>query len=199
MKRHLIAAGALLLALAGCSTTAPETDQASPGAPTVTTDKAAFLAEHGLEGMDGAQIIDHLDQVPLAQRSTDLMASVRADHLLLADAEREFTIPLPEDRFYLAVAPYVDHTHECYYHSLTTCRGELAGEELRIRIVDDATGETLVEEQVTTFDNGFVGFWLPQGVNGTIEAGYQGRTGRSAFSTTDEGATCLTTLQLTEA
>lgn len=196
MKLRLIAvAGALLVTLAGCSTTAPETDQTPASTPAITTDQADFLAAHDLDGMDGAQIVDHLDRVPVADRPTDLMASVRADHLLLADAEQEVAVPLGEGGFYLAVAPYVDQTHECYYHSLTTCRGELANEDIGVRIVDEA-GEVLVDEQVTTFDNGFVGFWLPRDVDGTIEVTYGGLTGQSAFSSSDEEATCLTTLQL---
>lgn len=197
MKRHLIVAGTLMLTLAGCSTATPGADRVTPAAPTVTTDEAGFLADHGLVGMDAAEIIDHLDRVPVAQRSTDLTAAVRADHLLLADAERKLTVPIREDRFYLSLAPFIEQTHECHYHSLTTCRGELANEEVGIRILDDATGEVLVDEQVTTFDNGFVGFWLPRDVNGTIEATYEGRTGRSSFSTGEGGATCLTDLRLT--
>ncbi|WP_367405046.1 CueP family metal-binding protein [Kocuria marina] len=195
MKRELIVAGALLLALAGC-TAAP---QAQPVATstTATTSESGFLADHDLAGLDAVQIIDHLDQVPVAERPTELMASVRADHLLLSDTEQELNLPLPEDRFYLSLAPYLDQTHECHYHSLTTCRGELANEQITVRITDDATGQTLIEEQVTTFNNGFAGFWLPRGITGTIEVTYDGHTGQSTFSASDEAATCLTTLQLT--
>lgn len=195
----ITAAGALLLTLAGCSTAAPETEQRLPGSSISATDQAQFLAAHDLDGMDGAQIIDHLDRMPVADRPTDLMASVRADQLLLTDAEQELAVPLGEDRFYLSVAPYVDQTHECFYHSLTTCRGELANQDVGVRIIDDATGEVLVDEQVTTFDNGFVGFWLPRDVEGTIEVTHDGLTGQRVFSSDDEGATCLTTLQLTAA
>lgn len=183
------------MALAGCSNASPETDQEPVSPPTITTDHADFLAAHDLDGMDGKQIIDHLDRVPVVDRPTDLMASVRADQLLLTDEEQEVAVPLGEDGFYLSVAPYVDQTHECYYHSLTTCRGELANQDIGVRITDE-TGEVLVDEQVTTFDNGFVGFWLPRDVDGTIEITHDGLTGQSAFSTSNEGATCMTTLQL---
>lgn len=196
VRRHLIAAAAaLLLTLAGCSSTAPEADQAPASTPVITTDQADFFAAHDLDGMDGTQIVDHLDRVPVTERPTDLMASVRADQLVLADGEQEIAVPLGEDRFYLSVAPYVDQTHECYYHSLTTCRGELDNEDIGVRIIDE-TGEVLVDEHVTTFDNGFVGFWLPRDVEGTIEVTHDGLTGQSNFSTSKEGATCLTTLQL---
>ncbi len=191
MKRSLILVAALSLVLAGCSTTTPD---ASPTTAS-TAAQADFLAAHDLEGMDGQQIIDLLDRMPVADRPTDLMASVRADQLVLTDGDQEVAVPLGEDGFYLSVAPYVDKTHECYYHSLTTCRGELANEDISVRIVDE-TGEVLVDEQVTTFDNGFVGFWLPREVEGTLEVNYDGRTGQSHFSTSEEGATCLTTRRL---
>lgn len=197
VKRHVIAAaGVFALTLTGCSTHAPETDRTPPGPSTGTTDQAAFLAAHDLDGMDGEQVVDHLDRMPVTDRSTELMASVRADQLLLTDAEQEVALPLTEGEFYLSVAPYVDRTHECFYHSLTTCRGELTNQDIDVRIVDDASGEVLVDEEVTTFDNGFAGFWLPRDVDGTIEVTHDGLTGRSAFSSGDEGATCLTTLQL---
>ncbi|EID56358.1 hypothetical protein SacxiDRAFT_4176 [Saccharomonospora xinjiangensis XJ-54] len=199
MKRNMIALGVVvLLLLTGCSVAGPESSRTSQGESASTAGGSTLLADFGLDGMDGKQIVDHLDRVPVARRSADLVASVRADHVVLADGVREVRVPLGEDRFYLSVAPYVDRTHDCVYHSLTTCRGELAGKEVRVRAVDDVTGEVLVEERTTTFDNGFVGFWLPRGVNGSIEVAYGDLTGRSAFSTTEDGATCLTTLRLTE-
>lgn len=194
MKRPVILVAALALVLAGCSSATPDASSTA-SAPASTAAQADFLAAHDLDGMDGQQIVDHLDRMPVADRPTDLMASVRADQLQLADPAQEIAVPLGKDRFYLSVAPYVSQTHECYYHSLTTCRGELANEEIDVRIVDDS-GEVLVDEQVTTFDNGFVGFWLPRDVQGTIEVTRDGRTGQSTFSTSEEGATCLTTLRL---
>ncbi|AGF72194.1 hypothetical protein A605_05940 [Corynebacterium halotolerans YIM 70093 = DSM 44683] len=147
--------------------------------------------------MDTAGIIDHLDRVDVAERSTDLIASVRPDELLLTDNNREVVLDLPENQTYVSIAPYVNQTHDCFYHSLTTCLGELGNENIHVTITDGATGEQLVDEQVTTFDNGFIGFWMPSDTTGTVEVSYQGHTGTTGFSTTDEGATCLTDLRLT--
>ncbi len=189
MRRPILLAAALLLVLTGC--TAPTTNSSQPS----DTPQADFLAGYGLDGLGVQQIIDRLDQVPVAERPTGLMASVRVDELLLADARNEVAVPIGEDGFYLSIAPYVDQTHECFYHSLTTCRGELANTDIEVRIVD-AAGTVLVDEQVTTFDNGFAGFWLPRDVKGTIEVSYDGRVAVGDFSTGDDGATCLTTLKL---
>ncbi|MGC5617737.1 CueP family metal-binding protein, partial [Georgenia sp. Z1491] len=70
------------------------------------------------------------------------------------------------------------------------------GQDIQVRILDQASGEELVNDEMTTFDNGFAGFWLPRDVEGTIEITYDGLTGTADFSTTDDGATCLTDLQL---
>ncbi|GAA4287562.1 CueP family metal-binding protein [Georgenia daeguensis] len=204
-RRIAVAAAGVVLVLAGCSTTEPgagETSGAGAGetAAAGATEAASSgvegrLAAYDLDGLEADDIVDELDRLPLAERPDDLMASVRVDQLVLSDGEEELAMELPQDRFYVSVAPFVEQTHECFYHSLTTCTGELGGEEVQVTIVDDA-GEVLVDERTTTYDNGFVGFWLPREVAGTIRVSYDGLEGEAAFSTTDDGATCVTTLKL---
>ena len=191
MKRAAIAAAALALALTGCSATDPE--------PTAdgTVSQDAFLTTHGLADMDAVEIIDHLDRQKVTERPTDLIASVRPDELLLSSGDQQVVVDLPDNQTYVSIAPYLNSTHDCFYHSLTTCVGELSNEDIQVTITDEATGEVLVDEATTTFDNGFIGFWLPDDVTGLIEVSYQGRTGTTEFSTTDDGATCVTDLRLT--
>lgn len=191
MKRAAIAAAALALALTGCSAADPE--------PTAdgTVSQDAFLTAHGLADMDAVEIIDHLDRQKVTERPTDLIASVRADELLLSSDDQEVVVDLPDNQTYVSIAPYLTSTHDCFYHSLTTCQGELDNEDIQVTITDEATGEVLVDEATTTFDNGFIGFWLPDDVTGLIEVSYQGHTGSTEFSTTDDGATCVTDLHLT--
>lgn len=191
VKRAAIAAAALALALTGCSVTDPE--------PTAdgTVSQDTFLTTHGLAAMDAVEIIDHLDRQKVTERPTDLIASVRADELLLSSDDQEVVVDLPDNQTYVSIAPYLTSTHDCFYHSLTTCLGELDNEDIQVTITDEATGEVLVDEATTTFDNGFIGFWLPDDTTGLIEVSYQGRTGTTEFSTTDDGATCVTDLRLT--
>ena len=191
MKRAAIAAAALALALTGCSAADPE--------PTAdgTVSQDTFLTTHGLAGMDAVEIIDHLDRQKVTERPTDLIASVRADELLLSSDDQEVVLDLPDNQTYVSIAPYLTSTHDCFYHSLTTCLGELDNEDIQVTITDEATGEVLVDETTTTFDNGFIGFWLPDDATGLIEVSYQGRTSTAEFSTADDGATCVTDLRLT--
>ena len=190
MKRTVLFATAPIVALVlgGCSALNSATGEGA---------REDFLDTYGLVDMDARQIIDHLDQQPVAQRQTDLIASVRTNELVLTDREQEITLDLPENLTYMSIAPYITQTHDCFYHSLTTCQGELGNEPIYVTFTDAVTGDTLVEEQVTTFDNGFAGFWVPSEVTGTIEVSYQDRSGFTNFSTTDDGATCVTDLRLT--
>nr|WP_279402879.1 CueP family metal-binding protein [Arthrobacter sp. JCM 19049] len=70
--------------------------------------------------------------------------------------------------------------------------------DVKVTVTDNKTGQKLVDESMQTFDNGFVGLWLPRGMEGTLTVEAQGKSGTTNISTvSDEDATCLTTLQLT--
>lgn len=169
------------------------------GQPRDTVDEAtgAILAAHGLDGLDARGIIAKLDTMPLAERPTDLMASIRPTGLVLADdTQREATVPMPEGELYVSFAPYVSQTHDCWFHSLTTCTGELRGADVKVTVTD-ATGATILDETSTTYDNGFLGVWLPRDIDGTLTVEHDGKVATSPISTKgDEAATCVTTLPL---
>lgn len=188
-------AAVVVLVLAGCGGEDPApTASASPAATASSAAADAILDRLGT-GDDVVRAIETLDQVT-GERQSDVLASVRYDTLVLEDEDSETSVPIPGDRFYLSVAPYVDETHECFYHSLTTCQGELVEETLDVTITD-STGETLAEGPVTTYSNGFVGFWLPRDITATITVSHQGRTASADITTDEDAPTCLTTLQLT--
>lgn len=182
----LLAIAALLLA--GCGA-APKTQREGDG---------GLLAAYGLEGLDAREVIERLDTMAVAGRPTDLMASVRPDALVLSDPSgREERLAMPRDEVYVAVAPYREQTHECHFHSLTTCLGELRGEDVAVRLTD-ADGTLLLDEKRRTYDNGFVGLWVPRGLRAslTIEHGDRRSTTRISTRSADD-ATCVTTMQLT--
>lgn len=148
------------------------------------------------ENRDAREVIEELDTTPVAERRSDIMASIRPDSLIIADAAgQETSLPLPADEFYVSIAPYATQTHDCFYHSLTTCLGELGNEPLQVKVVAE-DGTTLVDDQLQTFDNGFLGLWLPRDITATISIAHEGRTATQEITTDAEAATCLTTLQL---
>lgn len=155
-----------------------------------------LLADLDLADEDVTGVIDQLDRLPIDERPTGLMASVQTDELVLTDGQQEATMALPQGKSYVSIAPFVDETHDCYYHSLTTCLGEMSGENVDVVITDSETGEAVVDESTTTFDNGFVGFWVPSDISGTIRITAEGKSGSTEFSTKSDGPTCVTDLQL---
>lgn len=194
MKKRLDFLGAVLfvavLTLSGCATTP---DQNGAG---VTQASDGLLADYDLGNLDAKQIIDQLDTLPVAERSTELFASIKTDALLLSDQQgREVSLDMPAEEFYVSIAPYVSQTHDCFYHSLTTCLGELQDKEVQVNITA-ADGTVLVDETRHTFSNGFLGFWLPKDIDATITLDHDGQTVSAPLSTYEDDPTCLTTLQL---
>ena len=196
MTKNLLAAAAIpLLFLAGCSSTEPGATQTAVGTQTPQVSETAFLEPFGLDGGDPREIVAVLDQTN-DDREKGIVGSVRYDHVVFTTEEGEQKVPLADDDFYLSLAPYVDQTHECYYHNLASCQGELVGEDMDVTITS-ADGEVLVDETVTTYDNGFVGFWLPRDIEGTVEVAFDGKSVVAPIATGPEDPTCVTTLQLT--
>ena len=195
-KTALTTGAVALLVLAGCSTSTPDDPMAVPEQTSTFTEiDTSFLEPYGLADSEPRDIVTALDRTN-DDRANGLAGSVRYDHVLFTTDDGEQRIPLAEDEFYLSLAPYVDQTHECYYHNLSSCQGELVGEDLDVTITSD-DGEVLVDETVTTYDNGFVGFWLPRDIEGTIEVEFDGRSVTAPIATGPEDPTCVTTLQLT--
>ncbi|PYH00779.1 hypothetical protein CVV67_09395 [Arthrobacter stackebrandtii] len=184
-----------MLFAAGCSAKTPGSGSSAP-AGSANPD---LIAELGFAGMDAKEIITELDALPLEQRPAGIMASIRPDELVLMDAaKREAAVPMPADEFYVSVAPYVAQTHECHFHSLTTCVGEQRNKEMSVTVKDNATGKAVLEEKRSTFDNGFMGLWLPRGIDATLTIGFDGKSATQALSTkAGDDATCVTTAQLT--
>lgn len=176
------------ITLAGCT----------PSAPTdIDSTAQQLLASHDLAGLDVGDVIERLDAMPVADRPDDLIASVQPDALVLRDANgRESRLSMPDDTVYISVAPFRDQAHECHFHSLTTCLGELSDAEVRVILTAD-DGTVLVDETRRTQDNGFTGIWVPRGIEATLTVESGGLSGSVPVSTTSpDDRTCITDLQL---
>lgn len=177
------------LLIAGCAPSSTESAGTADG---------TLLRDLGFEGAEAREIIDQLEALPLEQRPAGDLAAVRPFELVLSDESgREARLPLPEDEFYLSLAPFLTTTHDCHFHSLTTCIGELRSQDLEVQVTDDR-GAAVLEETVTTNPNGFLGLWLPRESELTLTCAQQGMSGSASISTSgEEAATCLTTLRMT--
>ncbi len=194
-----LAAGLILSGCVGTTSAPGQAPTPTTSVSTADSTEPGILTDHDLAGLDARQIIERLDSLPVADRPTDLIASIRPDQLLLSDDQgRELSVPMPADAFYLSLAPYLNGTHDCHFHSLTTCLGELQNTDVKLIVTDATTGEAVLEESRRTYDNGFVGVWLPRGIDADLTVEHAGRTATTTVSTRGaEDATCLTTLRLT--
>jgi hypothetical protein len=125
-------------------------------------------------------------------------ASITSQQLLVTNKDNsEVTYDLPENEFFVSIAPYVNQTHPCANHSLTSCRGEMVSEQFDVYI-EDAEGNVLVDDVLTSHANGFIDLWLPRDKIYHITISNDGKTGQSEFSTFKNDNTCMTTIQLME-
>ncbi|MGN7477813.1 CueP family metal-binding protein [Solibacillus silvestris] len=132
-----------------------------------------------------------------ANKTTDEKASITSTQLIVTDAnDNEITYALPEDEFFVSIAPYIQGTHPCKDHSLTGCQGELVQKEINV-LIENEKGEVVVDEAMTTLENGFIDLWLPRNEAFIIEMSYDGKSATGDLTTFEEDGTCVTTMQLT--
>ncbi|WP_298830144.1 CueP family metal-binding protein [uncultured Planococcus sp.] len=122
-------------------------------------------------------------------------ASIDDRELKVEDEEKTTIYPLPEEEFFVSIAPYETYTHPCEIHSLTGCQGELAEKEMKITVTDEQ-GEVHVDKLMTTPANGFIDLWLPRDQTYTVEIEADDKIGELQFSTFSGEPTCLTTIAL---
>lgn len=128
--------------------------------------------------------------------TTEESASVTGTELIITDETgKENSYPLPEDEFFVSIAPFKDITHPCTNHSLTGCQGELEQESFDIYIAD-SEGNIVIEEKLMTGENGFIDLWLPRNEQFNITISQGNEQAKAEITTYDESPTCITTMQL---
>src|SRR5699024_11273577 len=77
-------------------------------------------------------------------------ASITSTELVVTDEnQNETTYDLPEDEFFVSIAPFLNETHPCDIHSLTGCQGELVNEDLEEQI-ENSSDEVILDEMQQT-------------------------------------------------
>ncbi|MBN6886002.1 copper-binding protein CueP [Cytobacillus horneckiae] len=126
----------------------------------------------------------------------EVTASITSEELIVTNSDnKEISYSLPEDEFFVPIAPFVEVTHPCTNHSLTGCQGELVEKKFDVYI-EDEDGNVIVDEPMTSLKNGFIDFWLPRDKNYYVKIQYDGKTAESEISTFEGDNTCITTIQL---
>ncbi|BCG60960.1 CueP family metal-binding protein [Paenibacillus sp. URB8-2] len=124
-------------------------------------------------------------------------ASITSDQLTVtADNNNKTTYNLPKNEFFVSIAPYVNKTHPCATHSLTGCQGEMANEKFNVTITD-RDGKVVIQDELQSFDNGFIDFWLPRDQTFHVKIEQGGKSSESEISTFEDDDTCISTMKLT--
>jgi|SRR5690625_525471 len=124
-------------------------------------------------------------------------ASVTARELIITKEDgSEMSYDLPDDEFFVSIAPYRDETHACTYHSLTGCQGEMAHTDFQV-LIKDKDGNVFINKMMNSGANGFLDVWLPRHDSFDVQITYDDETVESELSTFDDDKTCITTMQLT--
>jgi hypothetical protein len=148
------------------------------------------------DGSEIKNIKEKVNEYSVGSFHDDVTASITSHELIISDKGKETTFDLPSDEFFVSIAPFMTTTHPCAIHSLTGCQGELVKEDFDVFIQDEA-GNVVVDEKMTSLENGFIDLWLPRDKNFQVILTHDGKTAESNISTFEGDDTCITTMQLT--
>ena len=124
-------------------------------------------------------------------------ASITSKQLIVTDSnEEELVYDLPEDDFFVSIAPFINETHPCEIHSLTGCQGEMVDKDFDISI-EDMEGNIILDEAMNSGSNGFIDLWIPRDKTYRVKVTHDGKQVESEISTFENDGTCITTMQLT--
>lgn len=125
----------------------------------------------------------------------DVNISVTDSTLSIVTEDNTITYEMPENEFYMSVAPYINQTHSCLFHSATGCMGELLEESFHILLID-TDGNVIIDDDFDSMSNGFIDLWLPRDIEGTLTITYGDLITIKDISTFTGDPTCETTMQL---
>lgn len=159
-----------------------------------------------LAGCAGKKVLNESDTQDIKQlvneysvhNMKDQSASITSEQLIVTTSnKKKLTYELPENEFFLSIAPFVKETHPCAIHSLTGCQGEMVEKEFDVHIAD-TEGNVILDQTMKSQANGFIDFWLPRDKTYRITIKHDGKIAESEISTFKDDNTCITTMQLSE-
>ncbi|TFE04043.1 hypothetical protein E2626_01565 [Jeotgalibacillus salarius] len=62
--------------------------------------------------------------------------------------------------------------------------------------IEDEEGNVIIDEEMTTYENGFIDLWLPRDKMYNVTIEHDSKSTESQISMYEADATCITTIQL---
>ncbi|MBM2814765.1 MAG: hypothetical protein HW421_1527 [Ignavibacteria bacterium] len=110
---------------------------------------------------------------------------------------RKTSKSLPDSLMYIAIAPYINKTHECSTHYPSSCTGEINEKEFKITAKDkDNISITYFDGNITSLKHGFIELWLTRNKNIELKITYDNKSGQEIIPTYNDSRSCITTIML---
>jgi len=194
MIRHATVSLLILfsLLLASC---ADSRRTAGTDAPAAARSASPRIGPELLEGLSAREALALANKWGTATPEVQSFVDTEAVKVTFKKSGKTVEIPLPADRLVVAFAPYISKTHPCEIHYMSGCQGELI--EMPVKVsATSADGAVLIEQEITTMENGFLELWLPRNQEITITMEALGRKAVGTIGTFPDSNTCITTFQL---
>lgn len=159
-----------------------------------TNDDLTILDRYNLQNMDIYELVSYFEETLNEDEALNVFITGKA--LTINDHKDTIEIDLPQEQFFLSLAPYINQTHPCSNHNLITCRGELTNQNFELKIIDLNTNVIIIDQTVTSEKNGFIGVWLPKNIDVQITVTQNNLSSTTQITTNNTSNTCLTTLKL---
>lgn len=157
--------------------------------------KEAFGASLGMfEGLDALEAMALANKLGEGENSFTSHVTPESINIEIPGG-KTFSIPLPEDRMVVAIAPYVKTTHKCSTHYMSGCKGELFEEDVNV-VAKKKDGSVILSKNMKTMSNGFIELWLPRDLEIDLKIAYKDMESGGTITTNSDSNTCITTFQM---
>ena len=180
MKIYIIVFTTLLLLLSACSVTSPDSSY----------DNDLKL----ISSLSLKEAISTANDWKLSK--PEITSYINSDEFIVKFPDgREVKKSLPDNEMYVAIAPYLNNTHTCEIHHLSSCQGEMGKKPFKV-IARDENGQVLFDSEITSMINGFFEMWLPRDRTINFKITQDVYSADLIVKTTRNSKTCITTAQL---
>lgn len=149
---------------------------------------------HELVGIDGKKAMEIANKWRMKKIEVVTFVTVDTVNFKFKDGGT-ISIPLPDDVMIVSIAPYINKTHTCITHHMSSCDAELKNDDLKIMAVA-ADGRILIDKTMKTAATGFLDLWLPRNQDINITVISKGKSATGKIYTYRNSKTCETTLKL---
>lgn len=157
--------------------------------------KEDYEAVSGMfEGLDALEAMALANKLGEGKNSFTSFVTPESINIEIPGGET-FSVPLPEDVMVVAIAPYVETTHECATHYMSGCKGELFNKVVNV-VAKRKDSKVIIAEDMMTMSNGFIELWLPRDLEIDLTIVYKEKESRGTITTYSDSNTCITTFQL---